>query len=245
MSVGPNPDPSSGLPGVGYTAHDPLTGQPISTPEVYPQQSSTGQPVYQAPPPPPGYAQPGYAQPGYPQPYPPGYPPQAGYGYPPYAMPVYYPVVPPRPARPGAATASAVLQFVQSGFVLIGAIYTLGGSMIFDLVDSSSFYYSGGSSGWESTYGTQFTVVAVATFLVGGLLIAGGATLLGRRSLLTVIACLGSLAISVYWIIFVTNLVSVLQALLWLPIMLAVMPIISLALVMGGSVRTWIAARPG
>jgi hypothetical protein len=239
----PNPDPQSGLPGIGYTAHDPVTGQPLGRPDAYGQQSPTGQPVYQ-PSGPAGY--PGYpAQPGYPAVYP-GYP-QPGYGM----VPMYgVPMVAPGPARPGGATAAAVLQFVQSAFVLIGGIYTIIAASLVQAIStatirSGSYYYEdySGLDRVLSSYKTAIIVVAVATVVAGGLLIAGGVTLLGRKTPITLVACLLSLGISVFWIVIITQLSSYASAFLWIPIVYAVLPIIALALALGSGVRGWSASR--
>jgi hypothetical protein len=238
----PNPDPHAGLPGIGYTAHDPVTGQPLSH-DAYAQQSPVGQPVYQ-PTGPAGYPG-GYpGQPGYPAVYP-GYV-QPGYG----VVPMYgVPMIPQGPTRPGAATASAVLQFIQSAFVLIGGIYTIIAASlvqaISDAARASDYYYSDytGLDRVLSSYKTSIIVVAVATIVAGGLLIAGGVTLLGRKATITWIGCILSLGISVYWVVIITQIGSVANSFLWLPIIYAILPIIALALALAGGTRSWAAGR--
>ena len=144
--------------------------------------------------PPPGYAQPGYPQPGYAPPGygPPGYPPYgypAAPGYPPYG----YPPVP-GDARPGAATTSAVLAFVLSGLLILGGLLLfLGGAIAGDIEDS---FDSG------THIGLELALDGVANLVAGGLLIAGGVSVLGRRPNGRVLLSIGGgivLALSVYW----------------------------------------------
>ena len=230
---GSNPDPLSaarGLPGVGYPAYDPITGQPLTSgapPAGYPYQPPPGYPAA-----PPVYPVAGQLPPAHPAQYPPGYPYPGGYPQGVQMVPIYggYPMVPAKPSRPGAATAAAVLAFVQSGFVLIGGISLLSGASEF----GSSFRYGSLSS--------EFTVVAIITLIAGGLLIGGGATLLSRKSVWITAGCLVSLGVSVYWVVRISG-VPYASLGLWAPILFAVLPIIALSLTMGRDVRAWIRAR--
>lgn len=249
--------PADALPNVGYQAVDPLTGQPLSaaggpdylgysggqTPQgqipqgqVPPGYLPAAQPPSQPLPPvaaqppvyPPGYvpggqvpagypAQPVYAgQPGYPV-YQPGYPPMPGYGY---------PLMPVGPRRPGAVTAAAVLAFIQGGLALIGGVTTLSGA--------SEVY----GTFRADQLGSEFTMVAVGMLLAGALLIAGGAIVLNRKPVVLIIGCLISLAVSVYLVVRLLN-VPFGSAVIWLPIMYAVLPIISASLVAGTDAKSW------
>ncbi len=115
--------------------------------------------------------------------------------YPPIGYPVGYPVgyqlvplVPVGPRRPGTAIASAVLQFVQSGFVLIGAFWLL-------------FVGSVGETFRVRSGADEATGLGVAALLAFGLLIAGGVMVLSGRVAMTVLACLVSLGISAYFVV--------------------------------------------
>ena len=162
---------------------DPNAQGPAAPGAAYP----TG---YASPPPgylPPGYAPPGYAPPGYAYPaapYPVGY---AGYGYPQPA---------PGDARPGLATASAVLAFVVSGLlILAGLLLFLGGAIASDVEDSVN----------SSTHiGVELGLNGVVNLVAAGLLIAGGVTLVGRNRLGRVLLSIGGaivVAAAVYWIV--------------------------------------------
>lgn len=219
---------------------DPQTGgQPSGQPEGYPAQGydpNAGYPATQ------GYdQQAGYqGQPGYPGAAP-GYPGQPGYpgaqhGYPgqPYAPPGYQPgYFVPAPAaatKPGSVKASAVLAFIQAGFVLISGITLLSGSTAFmDISETSSI-------------ATELMVVAIVTILTGGLLIAGGAQVFNGKLQLIVIAAVVSLLLSVYWFIRLTSLdVEAGVAMIW-PMIFAVLPIIIISLCLGSTAKTWAAS---
>lgn len=208
-------DPNDPQP-TGYTAYDPVTGQPLSRPGY----DTTGQPAagYSGP-----YGQPGYAQPPYGQ----------AYGQPGYPAPGYgYPMGPPPPRRPGTAVAIAVLNFVQSASVLSAGIALLAGS---DVVRGY---------GYDGSLGAELTLIAIATLAAGALLIAGGVTVLSNKLPLTFAGCGLSLALSVYWLVRpwaegldeVSGWIGV--VLLW-----SVLPIISLSLT--PSVNKWLQQRSG
>lgn len=229
-------DPLTGRPlppgPAAYSAVDPYaprTGsqpgpQPGNAPSGY-EQAGYEQSGYAQP----GYPQPGYAQPGYPQP---GYPQQPGYpaGY--QLVPMYQ--MPRRPARPGAAVAAAVLAYVQSGFVLIGGISLFSGAS--ELGYNTERAFTGGSR-----ISSELTVVAVITMLAGALLIAGATTVLNRKPVLLTIGCALSLAISVYFVIRLADFVGGIG--LWVPVLFAILPIISIALTKGSEVRAWVRER--
>ncbi len=262
-----NPDPAAAA-GPGYSGYDAQTGQPVpygvaqppaypsaaqpttyglppvapTGQPVYPQQSAAGQPTYQDPAAAAPGSYPPYGTPGYPgsQPAaaPGGYPPYGTPGYPTYAgypglAPGYLPVVVPGSQRPATALGASVLLFVQGAFVLLGGMLTAFGSTVGDNDDDIS--------------NGQLTLLGIVTLVVGGLLIAGGVTLLSRKRTLTVWGCLGSLAVSVWWIVLIAGWHSRYDyrddnelAVLWIPIMAAVLPIIALSMALSGSVTRWI-----
>uniref|UniRef100_UPI0035CBBFE5 hypothetical protein n=1 Tax=uncultured Jatrophihabitans sp. TaxID=1610747 RepID=UPI0035CBBFE5 len=139
---------------------------------------------------PPGYAPPGYAPPGYAPP---------GYGYPPYPSGYAgygYPQPAPGDARPGIATASAVLAFVASGLlILAGLLLFLGGAIASDIEDSVH----------SSTHiGLELGLDGVVNLVAAGLLIAGGVSLVGRNPLGRILLSVGATivaAAAVYWFV--------------------------------------------
>ncbi len=212
--------PTQGYPTQGYpAAGQPATGQP---PAGYP---GNGYPPagYLAQQYAPGHGAPGYPGPGQPAP---GHP--AGYA------PVGYPMMPMfpgpgRPTKPGGATAAAVLAYVQSGFVLIGGVVMFSGSAGLDDFDRGS------------NLSSELTVIGIITVLAGGLLIAGATTLLNRKPALLLIGNALSIAVSLY---FVLRLMDFAYGIgLWVPILYAVLPIISVALACTADVRAWARAR--
>lgn len=220
-------DPNGQKPqSTGYTAYDPVTGQPLSQPIPSAQtyDPSTGQPY---PPQAYGQQQP-YGQQSYGQPAYQGYPP-AGYGY---AAPV------PPPKRPGTAVAIAVLEFVQSFGVLCAGIALLAGA---DIVRTASSYSRTGIGG---SVPVEFTVLAVVTIVAGALLIAGGVTVLSNKLPMTYAGCVLSLAISAYWIIRpMTAGADEFGSLFGVVLLWSVLPIIALALT--PSVNKWVRQRHG
>lgn len=147
-------------------------------------------------------------------------PPPAGYQF----VSMYSMVAVPTP-KPGAAVAAAVLAFVQAGFVLIGGMFVSTG------VDLNI----DGGSGRNSA---EFTVLGVLLLFVGGLLTAGGITMLNRRSTLLVAGGVLSIALSLYFVIRLGNVVFGLAV--WVPILYAVLPIMAIALALGPDVRSWV-----
>ena len=164
------------------------------------------------------------AYPPYPQAYPQAYPPA---GFPPgYVLPPGYqlvpvmPFAPVRPPRPAAATASAVLQFVQSGLVAMGSLVLL---------------IPGSFDSWN--FSSEFTVLGVLALLCMGLLIGGGVTMMSGRLPLTVAGCVLSLGISVYIAIRLSGFTD--DGEFIAPVLYAVLPIIALAMGCSGDVRRW------
>ncbi len=173
------------------------------------------QPVFPPTPQQQPYQQPGYVPPGWvPGPYP-GYPPAPyGAGYPPRG-----------PVKPGVVTGAAVLAFVQAGLLVIGGIVTLAGGTALQSVDVS---VQRGLSG-------VLTVMGFLTLVAAGLLIAGGVTVHNRKPWLLVAGCALSLVLSVWWAVQFDILTFTVT---W-PLILAIMPIISLSLVFGPAARAW------
>lgn len=225
------PDPASENPRSAYT------GPPQT--QAHPSQQTGGfgygeQGGYAAP---PGYPAPGYGP--VPQP-PPGYPPNTGYpapyGYPPYGYPM-----PRGPIRPGGATASAVLMFIQAAVVLVSTFYVL---FFASLAGSAS---SAGVSGADS-YETEFTVIGILQLVSVGLLIFAGVQLLGGNSrTLTIVACGIQLVFVVYWMIRIGTLpefdLDGSTFFFVVPLMYAVLPLVALPLALAKPVTDYLAAK--
>lgn len=231
-------------------------GRPAGTPYVGPSS-----PGYWTEPPEPGYPAPGSGAPSVPGPvgnsfgYQ-GYPPAAvapslqAAGYPRAYLPYggyspYGPTYPVGPRRPGTLTAAAVLAFVQSGFVLIGGLMTLSGASTM-----SAFSSAGWSPGHD--FRDELAIVGIATIVAGGLLIVGGVRVLGGSAGPLTMACLLSIALSVYWGIRLAGRSGSprpsvadfgLQVLLVYPVMFVILPIIAVSLARGGSAKSWAAFR--
>ncbi len=231
-----NQDPNTGYPNPSYPSPE-ASGYPQAdaTKSDYPQpgypQPGYEQPGYpQAGYPQPGYSQQGYPQAGYPQQ---GYPqqgyPQTGYPQPGYPQPGYpqagYNLVPAKPPKPGAVKAAAVLAFVQGGIILFAGIGTLsGGAGLNDL----------GVRG-TGNIGDTLTILGVLALISAGLLIAGGVSAFNKHSSLLIAGSGLSLVLSVWWMIQFDFFSAVL---IW-SLLLAAMPIISVALILGRTAQTW------
>ena len=241
-----NPDPlAPGLSGLadspGYATYDPLTGAPLSAPPPAPLPYSVApaaapMPLPYTAPPPPMYPQ-APMPPVYGVTYPPGayQPPYPPPGYP--MMYPGYPVAPLKPRRPGAATGSAVLAFIQSGLNIIGGFVLFSGGSALTSYDRYAY---------DTTYplisAESLTFLGIGALVSGGLLIAGGATLLSRRTALLIIGTLLSLALSAYIAVAISGVRYVGFA-LWAPLSYAVLPIISLCLLFGSDTRRWLRER--
>ncbi|MBA3368860.1 MAG: hypothetical protein H0T99_09390 [Geodermatophilaceae bacterium] len=199
---------------------------------------------------PSGYAGPsGYQAPGYGQGMPaPGYGPgpgqvpnpgyQAPYGYPQYGYPMQR-----GPVRPGGATASAVLMFIQAALTLISTFYVL---FFASLAGSAS---AAGVSEADS-YETEFTIIGILQLISVGLLIFGGVQLLGGNAngrVLTIVACGVQLAFVIYWMVRIGSLpdfdVDGSTFFFVVPLMYAVLPLVALPLALGRPVSEYIAAK--
>jgi hypothetical protein len=139
-------------------------------------------------------------------------------------------------ARPGAATAAAVLAFVQAGITAVPGVLAL--------IGSSSF--GGGNA--ESWISTIAILAGVALLIVGGVQLMGGKD----RNML-VIACGLEIAISLYFIIRTLSLdtegiedASYGQGLLiGFAVFFAVMPVIALVLSFGAPTTQYLQSRRG
>ncbi|MGI8625227.1 MAG: hypothetical protein ACR2J5_01450 [Geodermatophilaceae bacterium] len=226
----PAPDPQTTSYGYGEQTSAPAQpgyGPGAQTPYGYgpgdQQSPGYGQPQLGYGQPAPGYGQPvGYGQP------PPGYP--APYGYPMQRGPI----------RPGGATASAVLMFIQAAVVLVSTFYVL---FFASLASSAS---SAGVSEADS-YETEFTIVGILQLVSVGLLIFAGVQLLGGSNrTLTIVACGVQLAFVLYWMIRIGSLPDFGEDgafFFVVPLMYAVLPLVALPLALARPVTDYLAAK--
>lgn len=177
----------------------------------------------------PGYGQqqpPGYGQPG------PGGPGGYGGGMPP-APPEYSSGPIP---RPGTVTAAAVLAFVQAGITLICSIILIIGLAAVSSADGDTI----GGYQFDIDQGALAFpwIVTIAGLLGGGLLIwAGVKTMSGTAGMLLVIANALQILLCIVWLAaFDGSVVS---------IALAVMPVISLVMSLGGPAKQYEASKKG
>src|ERR1044072_2964251 len=157
---------------------------------------------------------------------------QKGYGTMPQAPQEYGGPV----ARPGGTTAAAVLAFVQAGITLITTgILMIGLAAITDLANDAD-----ATAGGVDISGSLAEAWAVSIVqLVGvGLLIYGGVKLMGGASgPLFMIATGLQIVLCVYWLIR--------GAAPLVPLALAVMPIVALALTFNAGHKQFVASRSG
>jgi hypothetical protein len=180
-------------------------GNPSQQYPAYGQQPPTGYPSS------PGQPQ-GYASNPYGQPY-----PQGQFGQ--------YPMTNPN-RRPGGATASAVLAYVQAGIILIIGIILLAGAKTFD------------DFGGDGSATAELAVDGVVNLVLGALLIAGAVMLTaGKSRNVMILACVGNLVDAVYWVIRAESGGKALV------LFFVVLPIISLALIMNNSVANWLRVK--
>jgi hypothetical protein len=158
--------------------------------------------------------------------------PNQGFGSMPAAPPEYTsgPV-----ARPGTVTAAAVLAFVQAGVTLICAVVMIG---VLGAVSGADNETIGGVkfdvNGGALALGWAVTIISVVG---SGLLIwAGVQALSGKSGMLLVIACAVEIALAVVWLVFGFGI---------FPVLLAIMPIISLILMLGAPAKQFVASRRG
>lgn len=214
--LGEQPTAAWQTPGYPATG-SPLAGQPgWQGGYVQPiADGSTGYPGRPAMPP-------GQLYPGYPAP--PGQPYAPGYVLPGYAAPG----LPAAPSRPGSVTAAAVLAFIQGGINLIAGFSTLAGST--EINDRP--VYTG-------EIPSVFLIMSLAAIVSGGLLIAGGVAAFNKNAVLLNVGVGLSIGVSIWWMTYF-GFGGVIVSMATL---MAVLPIISGALVNQAAVRSWMAQK--
>ncbi|MGI8721586.1 MAG: hypothetical protein ACR2JG_05105, partial [Geodermatophilaceae bacterium] len=147
------------------------------------------------------------------------------------------------PVRPGGATASAVLMFIQAALTLISTFYVL---FFASLAGSAS----AAGVPEADTYETEFTIIGILQLISVGLLIFGGVQLLGGSANgreLAIAACGIQLAFAVYWMIRIGSLPDFTgdgsTFFFVVPLMYTVLPLVALPLAVGRPVRDYIAAK--
>ena len=170
---------------------------------------------------------------GFPQaPQPPAY--QQGYGAMPQAPQEYSggPI-----PRPGGTTAAAVLAFVQGGITLITTgILMIGLAAIADLANDVNSQSAGGVDISGSL--AEAWIVAIVQLIGVGLLIYGGVKLMaGAPGPLFMIAAGLQIALCIYRLIRSATPI--------VPTVLAVMPIVALALTFSATHKQFVASRSG
>src|SRR6476661_9069052 len=191
-----------------------------------PQDPYGGQPYYgQQPPayPPPGYYPPqGYPQQGYP------YAPQA-YGYP-------QPYYPQQLRRPGTATTSSVLAFVNGGLLIAAAMLLFAGaSLISDFGDATQSD--------TSFTTTEFTLDGLVNLLAAGLLIAGGVMFAGRRTTGRTLIVSGGLiviAAAIYWMTRFDGFATT----VFYGLLFTALAVLSIAMSYTATTKAWLTAAP-
>jgi hypothetical protein len=136
--------------------------------------------------------------------------------------------------RPGVTTAAAVLAFVQSGLTLITT-----GILLLAVAALESVEEDARAGGMDLRAGiTELWIISIVQVIGIALLIWGGVKLMSGTSLPVFIAACGlQVVLCVYW------LVRSEQA--FVPLLLIVMPIVALALALGGASREYVRSRSG
>lgn len=135
--------------------------------------------------------------------------------------------------RPGSTTAAAVLAFVQGGLTLIAsAILMIGLGAISSIEDDPSI----GGVDIDDGMLAMIWVAAIVGLIGAGLLIwAGVKALSGTAGTLFIVAMALQIALCIFWLTQGG----------FLPILFAIMPIIALALFLGGPAKQYEASRRG
>lgn len=201
---------------------------PWSNPYGQPgQPAEQGQPQYGPPQDPPGYG-----------PQPPRQSGPTGYGQPQYGQPPYGQYGPPMPPaqfgpadtnrRPGAATAAAVLSYVQAGFLIITGIFLLAGAgMASDFGDA--FSTDTGSVTAELVIDGLINLALGAGFITGAVWL----TMRRGRNLLLA-TCVATFVDCVYWLIRTEDSGKALV------LFFVVLPAIAVGLIFTGAVTGWL-----
>lgn len=195
-----------GQPGPGQpgAGQPPVYGQQQ---QPYPQQPYGQQPAYGAQP--PVYGQPAYAPPG-------------------------YPMAPAGAARPGMATAAAVLAFIWGGFAIIASILTMTAGSIVSSVCSGL-----DSSDCGTGLGGFFVISSILLIATAILLIWGGVTTLsGKNTQLLTIGCV------VYIVVQIVALIAY-GGFYTTAIFGFVAPILILVFLFNPQVRNWVRSKNG
>ena len=216
-----------------------------------------GPPATGPPPPAPAYGFSPYGPPSYAQPY--GQPPYGGAypspsGYPaPYGYPApWVPGPPPGPRRPGQVIGSAVLTFVQAGFLLVASLYVW--FAVSRIGGAAGQAPAGAATDTASALAAEGNVLTVVGLLSAVLLIVAGVAGLSRRSTLA------------WWLLVAGHAAQVLLAAYWwirlytvlgdvpgtLPegafasyaLIFAVAPLVGLGLILLDPGRSWFDGTP-
>jgi hypothetical protein len=192
--------------------------------QPYGQQPPYGQPYGQAPYGQAPYDQSPYGQVPYGQPY-----GQPAYGQPPYGPPPGWPqsgVWPHGPGRPGLATATAVLAIVTGSLTVLGGL----GMLVAALTGDDDLP----------------TLLLALGLPVGGVLLAGGISLLGRRRadwvLWSAVAAVGVLLLALLSAVLTLDSDGAIGV-LFFTVFASVLPIVTAAFSSRDVVRRWAASK--
>ena len=204
-----------------------------------PNDPPYGGPPYAGPPqyPAPQYPAPHYPAPQYPAPPSWGAPSwgTSSWGPPPYAPPGYPPPgwgwAPPAPQRPGPVIGAAVIAFASTLLVLLGTVYAMAFSALLSL-----------SRGPDAGVGTWVAVVQLA---LAALLVVGGVRALGGDRWWLLGAAVVQLAMSVYWVVVLTDIApsTVSGSVVVLPLLYGALALVAGGLLFLPDARAWTARR--
>jgi len=211
----PSTSPPPNAAQAGYP--QPVDGPPAAG---YPVQPGVPVPPPTTPLPPGRYPYPTAAYPAAQS----GYPVHPGYPAPGYP-PAGYGVLPAKPHPPGVVKAAAVLAYIQGGILVVAGIGLLSSSTTF-----SDF-------GVKNRYTITVMIMSIVALLAGGLLLAGGVQAYNRKRALMIAGSAISLGLSIWWIIRFEFFGPVL---VW-SLLLAVLPVLCIALMTGAAGRAWTA----
>jgi len=210
--------PIAGYPQPGSSAAtgDSAAADPHLAPDPYSAADPYAAPnPYAAPAPHPASA---WGQPGA-YPYPP----------PPYGQPPAYGPVPGYggPDRPGTAVGAAVLAFVAAGLDLFGSLASLGLAVGDTVMDED----------WRQQY---LAAAALLSVIAGGLLIAGGVTMLKGRPGLLLAGGICTAAVAAFWIgSFGTDRLNLTGMVVTYGLVYLALAVVMVALAYSTSARKW------
>jgi hypothetical protein len=137
--------------------------------------------------------------------------------------------------RPGTVTAAAVLAFVQAGITLICAIITMG--ILGAVSDANNTSVGGMDVNVDGGVLTMLWILTILSIAGSGALIWAGVQAIGGKSgNLLVIVSAAEIVLSIIWLVMGFGI---------FPILLAIMPIISLILMLGAPAKQFVASRRG